>query len=313
MSHLKVEKIEPYSQFSSKESKKISNIKFKGKNAYLNSDTRPQPGGTVQVVHRAVRNATTLGTRGNYDEFFAEVYPMRTKIKTRCDNSAFFVTMWLNGEGSNTHDWQWFPARSFKNVMYTAREGTWTKKMFTHRWTSSPENNDINDFMGHYVNGYTNPNGWEAGYDNYDSTPICTASIFFMDRPQVPAGTDIYYTSVLMSTGDHTWFVNRCQNISVGGNYERGVSGVRIEEIAGNCVMTQEEDGIEEYRFGDSYVTNETSTSGIELDFSDETVYGSGSTLGGTENEENEEGYSSDETENDPGNSGGETDSGGGY
>ena len=75
MSHLKVEKIEPYVQSSSKESKKISNIKFKGKNAYLNSDTRPQPGGTVQVVHRAVRNATTIGTRGNYDEFFAKILP----------------------------------------------------------------------------------------------------------------------------------------------------------------------------------------------------------------------------------------------
>jgi len=52
-----------------------------------------------------------------------------------------------------------------------------------------------------------------------------------------------------MSTGSNTFYVNRSVNASVGGAYERGVSYVYIEEVAGPVQITNVQSGIIEYTF----------------------------------------------------------------
>ena len=233
-------------------------IKFNGDGVEFNAKTLPNPGSTIQNVVRMVRSPYTYSTGGSRYNYFAEIECMRTKIRSRFDNSSFFVTMWLNGEPASTHDWTWFPARNTADVSFSdapLQTGTtdstgWHTHFFTHE-----EDLNLNSEYRNYLGlGYTNTGNYNES--DYSSTPIQTATMHFIDSPGYPAGTDIWYTNVMMSTGNHTFYVNRCVSYSVS-THETGVSGVRIEEIAGPVVRSEIEDGIEEYHFGDETIIGE--------------------------------------------------------
>ena len=232
-------------------------VKFTGNKVEFGSGTLTNPGSTVQNVVRMVRSPFTYATGGAYYNYFAEVDCMRTKIKSRFDNSSFFVTMWLNGEPGSTHDWVWFPARNKLDVPFidAPQQGTnpdgWHTHFFTHQSTLGALSSQWRYYLG---SGYTNPGTYNES--DYSSTPMATRTMHFIDSPGYPAGTDIWYTNVLMSTGNHTFYVNRCVNYTTS-SHETGVSGVRIEEIAGPIVRTELEYGIEEYHFGDSEIQDD--------------------------------------------------------
>ena len=232
-------------------------VKFTGNNIEFNSNTLPPPGSTVQTVVRMVRSPYTYSTGGAYYAYFAEMDAMRTKIKSRYDNSAFFVSMWLNGEAGNTHDWTWAPARSFVDVAFS--ENGWHTEFFTH----NPGIGGLGTQWRWYLGaGYTNPG--QYGESDYSSTPGDTQHLHFIDAPSQPAGTNIWYTNFMMSTGNHTWYLNRPVSYTQS-SHETGVSGVRIEEIAGPVVRTEIEDGIEEYHFGDEHITGDRTSANSSM------------------------------------------------
>lgn len=239
----------------------ISNapVKFTGDTVEFNSQTRPAPGTVVQSVVRMVRSPFSYSTGGAYYQYFAEIDCMRTKIKSRYDSSAFHITMWLNGEPQGTHDWTWAPARSFQDTDFNASDGDWHTDFFTHHEALS-----LGTQWQYYLGvGYTNPGNYDES--NYSSTPIQTCSMFFTDSPGVSAGTDIWYTNFMMSSGNYTYYVNRCLNYVNNSTHETGVSGVRIDEIAGPCVRSTIQPGIEEYRFGDQYVTGDRTSANTSV------------------------------------------------
>ena len=246
-------------------------IIFKDNKTYLTSKVKPNPGNVVNEVVRMVRKDFVYSTGGEQYEYFAEISALKTKITARCKYSAFYVTMWINGEFNNTHDWSWGPIRKIGNGDFTnmgyQSDSLYNDNSEIYDWyydkfnANRDDDSPTNREWQFYNYWYTNPNGWEAGYSNYDSTPISTVSIHFIDVPGVEPGTDIWYSSVLQSTGNHTFYLNRCVNSAQSGAYERGVSGVRIQEISGKCVVNQIQTGIEEYHFGDYHVTQDTTGS----------------------------------------------------
>lgn len=275
-------------------SKSDSPIYYVEDKLYLNSNVKPNPGSVVQTLVRMVRDAYSYSTGGGEYNYYMELEPMRTKITTRYDNSGFIITMWFNGEMNSTHNWSAYPIRTFTtyDLDYTTYNydislENFHKTIFNHSKSTHVPNREWRD----YVFGFTNPNGPEAGYSDYVSTPGSTRMMYFADNPRVPAGTDIYYGCVLQSSGSHQFTLNRCINNSSNGNYERGVSGVKIQEVSGMCNLTTTETGSEEYRFGDELITKDTTTTSINV------AYTSTETTGLNLNDIETEEYRSEEQE----------------
>ncbi|MEC9106382.1 MAG: hypothetical protein VX960_04675 [Candidatus Neomarinimicrobiota bacterium] len=246
-----------------------SPMEFIGDKVKFNSHVEPQPGTTVQNVVRHIRGPYTYSTGSSYYEYFADLKCFKTKIKTRYDNSALFVTMWLNGEPGSTHDWVWGAARNFQDRGFTT---AWNNEGGMDMNNGSHETAGFNTQWRWYLSGFTNPGTYSES--DYSSTPSATRTMHFMDNPRKPAGTEIWYTSWMQSTGNHTYYVNRCVNNTNSSSHERGASGVRIEEIKGPCVMTRVEGGsstatngggsegpMEEFHFGDTYITGDRTSS----------------------------------------------------
>jgi len=214
------------------------NFKLEG----VNSNSIVYPGATVQRKMRMIKTDFDYPTGGGYYQNFAHATCFRTKITTKENNSALFVRMGLNGEGNATHDWSMYPVRSFVDTT-TMNVVDWNHNVARH--LNDGENPSTQ--FEYYIFSYTNPGNYPDG--NYDSTPIQTATMEFIDTPNVSAGTDIWYSLILMYTGSNTFYVNRSVNASVGGAYERGVSYVYIEEVAGPVQITNVQSGIIEYTF----------------------------------------------------------------
>jgi hypothetical protein len=200
-------------------------------------------GSPVQRKWRFIKTDFPYSTGGGYNQNFAHATCFRTKITTKKNNSVMLVRMGLNGEPGNTHDWVMYPVRSFIDTT-TMNITNWNHNIARH----IPDTEGPTSTYEYYNFGYTNPGAYNDG--DYDSTPIQTATMEFIDIPLVAAGTDIWYSLVLMSSGNHTFYVNRSVNSTVNGTYERGVSYVYIEELNGNSMNENEiQSGITEYTF----------------------------------------------------------------
>ncbi|NDB78504.1 hypothetical protein EB155_01445 [archaeon] len=162
-----------------------------------------QPGLSVQKKIRTIRKKFQYTTGGAYSQNFAHATCFRTKITSKKDNSAFIVKIGLNGEGDSTHDWIMYPVRGFTDT--TSMNITdWDHNVARH--LNNGEN--PNSTYEYYCFGYTNIGAYSNEANDYNITPIPTATMEFIDTPNVSANTDIWYSVVLMSSGNHTFFVN---------------------------------------------------------------------------------------------------------
>lgn len=206
------------------------------------SDFLNYPGAIIQRKVKMIKTDFTYSTGGAYNQYFAHATCFRTKITSKGNQSVFYVRMGLNGEPATTHDWIMYPVRSLIDTT-SMNIVDWNHDIARHL---DDGENPASTYK-YYCFGYTNIGNYPD--TNYDSTPIQTATMEFIDTPNVAAGTDIWYSLIMMSSGNHTFYVNRSVNASVGGAYERGVSYVTIEELAGPVTVTDIESGITEYTF----------------------------------------------------------------
>lgn len=206
------------------------------------SDFINYPGAIINRVVKMIKTDFTYSTGGAYNQNFAHASCFRTKITSKRQGSAFYVRIGLNGEPGSTHDWVMYPVRTFIDSG-SVNVVDWDHDIARHL----DDGENPSTTYKYYCFGYTNPGNYPD--TNFDSTPIQTATMEFIDTPNVAAGTDIWYSLVLMSSGNHTFYVNRSVNASVGGAYERGVSYITIEELAGPVQTNVIESGIIEYTF----------------------------------------------------------------
>jgi len=208
-----------------------------------NSDGISSSATLIQRKLRMITSDFDYPTGGGYSQNFAHATCFRTKITTKKDNSVIIIKMGVNGEGNTTHNWVMYPVRSFIDTV-TMNITNYDHNIARHQ----NDGENPNSTYEYYCFGYTNPGAYNDG--DYDSTPIQTATMEFIDTPNVSAGTDIWYSLVLMCSASATFFINRSVNASVGGGYERGVSYVNIEEYNGANLNTSEvQIGITEYTF----------------------------------------------------------------
>lgn len=206
------------------------------------SDFLNYPGAIIQRVVKMIKTDFTYSTGGAYNQYFAHASCFRTKITSKQPNSAFYVRMGLNGEPNSTHNWTMYPVRSLVDTG-SVNIVDWDHDIARHL----DDGENVSTTYKYYCFGYTNIGNYPD--TDYNSTPIQTATMEFIDTPNVAAGTDIWFSLVMMSSGNHTFYVNRSVNASVGGAYERGVSYITIEELAGPVQITEVESGIIEYTF----------------------------------------------------------------
>lgn len=160
-------------------------------------------GYSLQKKFRMIRKKFEYATGGAYSQNFAHATCFRTKVTSKKANSSFIVKMGLNGEGSGTHDWIMYPVRSFIDTI-AMNTTDWDHNVARH--LNNGEN--PNSTYEYYCFGYTNPGMYSSEINDYNITPIQTATMEFIDSPNVAANTDIWYSLVLMSSGDNTFYVN---------------------------------------------------------------------------------------------------------
>ena len=200
-------------------------------------------GSILQRKMRMISTDFDYSTLGGYNEYFAQAECFRTKITTKGNNSGINVRIGINGE-STAHNMITYPVRSFidTSVINTT---DWNHDIARH----IDDNEAATQQYQYYCFGYTNIGNYSDA--DYSSTSIQTATMEFMDMPNVPAGTDIWYSIIFMSDSAQTFYVNRTVTSATTGAYERGVSYVYIEELNGENLTTTsfENGGILEYTY----------------------------------------------------------------
>jgi len=221
-------------------------IKINGDYAELSSNVKLPPGCVVQTVCRMIHQDYAYSTGGAYYDYFAHLEIMKTRIVSKFDNSAFYVRMGINGE-SYDHNWTLFPARAVNATDNAPLEyqnyDQWDLDVARH-WLGSEQASTQTQY---YASGYTNPGNYADS--DYNSTPIQTCTMEFIDVPEVIAGTNLDYTAVMQCNANYTFTLNRSQNATLSTNYERGVSYVIIQEISGPVKKEYVEGGVYDYTF----------------------------------------------------------------
>ena len=204
----------------------VDNLKSTDKTATFIKDGVVQnnsrlPGDVVQKTMRMITQDYTYSTGGAQSRNFAHLAIMDTTITTKEAYSVLYARFGLNGEPGSTHDWTMFPVVKIGNGSYQLHAPGARHHMDGSFGTYA---------YLEYCSGFTNPGNYDES--DRDSTPIQTATMEFMYFPDKPKGTQVTFGIYMQSSGNHTWYLNRCVNSSTNGHYERGVSYICVEEIS---------------------------------------------------------------------------------